>query len=167
MTTEQMPMEELLAREAMILTLLRGYPSLASSISRGTIESYIIAVADYSSTALADACDRFRIGDVDGYDRRFPPNTAELATMARMYDTIEKREAGVPAEKLKVYPIGAPVPDGYVPLGPIEVDAGHGRIDMRGLSHADKEFVLQHHRLPPKKQDDQQQIGFVPKFQRA
>jgi hypothetical protein len=158
-----MTTEEMLAREALILSLLRGYPSLASSITRGTIDSYVSAVDGYSVSALRNACDRYGTGDVEGYDRRWPPNAAELATLARMYDTIEKRSFE-PAPKLVSYPIGGQPPAGHVPLGPDEVNFGHGRINMRGLDHRTKEFVLRHKRLP--EPEETKQIGVVPKLQR-
>lgn len=158
-----MTTEETLAREALILSLLRGYPSLASSITRGVIDSYVSAVDGYSVTALRNACERYRTGDVEGYDRRWPPNAAELATMARMFDELAKRDTER-APKLVVYPIGGEPPPGHVPLGPIEVNFGHGRIDMRGLDHKTKEFVMQHKRLP--EPAETKQIGVVPRLQR-
>lgn len=157
-----MTTEEALAREALILSLLRGYPSLASSITRGTIDSYVAAAGGYSVSALRDACERYRSGDVEGYDRRWPPNAAEVATLARMYDTIEKRDTE-PAPKLVSYPMGGEPPAGYAPLGPLEADFGHGRINMRGLDHKAKEYVMQHHRLPPAR-PDAKHIGVTPRL---
>jgi hypothetical protein len=40
------------------------------------------------------------------------------------------------------YRIGEPPPPGTVALGPIEVDFGNGRIDMRSMTPAEKETVL-------------------------
>ncbi len=160
-----MTTEEMLAREALILSLLRGYPSLASSITRGVIDSYVAAVEGYSVSSLRNACERYRTGDVEGYDRRWPPNAAELATVARMYDTIERRETEPPVPKLVSYPIGGEPPPGYVAMGPVEVSFDGGpRINMRDMSPREREYVMQHKRLPPR--DGDKQIGVGPKLQR-
>lgn len=146
--------------------VLRLMANFLFSATDAQIDAYIAALAIYSPKAVRQAVDRLIDGQVQR-NHEFMPKAPEVAIQARMFHEIEQRLNGEAAEKLVRYPIGGNPPEGYVPLGPIEVDAGHGRIDMRGLTHEEKEFVLQHHRLPPKKQDDQQQIGFVPKFQRA
>lgn len=154
---------EELARKTLILGLLEGYLTLASSITEGTVDSFLSATSGYSISALRAACERYSTGDVDGHDRRFPPNAGELAAMARMFDDIEKRRAA-PAEALVAYPIGAEPPAGYVPLGPLEIDHGYGRINLRGLDHPTKEFVMVNKRLPAP--EEAKRIGVVPKLQR-
>jgi hypothetical protein len=150
------------AIESEVLRLMANFLFSATDTQ---IDAYIAALAIYSPKAVKQAVDRLIDGQVQR-NHEFMPKAPEVAIQARMFHEIEQRLNGEAAEKLVSYPIGAPVPEGYVPLGPLEVDAGHGKIDLRGLSHADKEFVLRHHRLPPRK-DEQQRVGFTPKFQRA
>jgi hypothetical protein len=157
-----MTTEESLALEALILTLLRGFPSSAASVSRGLIDSYVSILGTYSIKSVRQACDRYAHGQVERADDRFAPSAAELAQMARMFDEIAKPAL---VEQLVVYPIGGEPPPGHVPLGPLEIDHGHGRIDMRGMDHRTKEFVLKHHRLP--EPGETKRVGFTPKFQRA
>lgn len=139
--------------------------SFRFSATDAQIDAYVKALEPYSAKAVRQAVDRLVDGQVQR-NNEFMPMAPEVAIQARMFHEIEQRLTGDPAEKLVSYPIGAPVPEGYVPLGPLEVDAGHGKIDLRGLNHKDKEYVLTHHRLPPRK-EEQQQVGFRPKFQRA
>lgn len=151
--------------DAIEIEVLRLIDSFRFSASGAQIDAYIAAVSGYSANAVRQAVDRLVGGHVQR-NHEFMPNAPELAIQARMFHEIEQRSAGAPAEKLVSYPMGELPPPGHVPLGPLEVDAGHGRIDLRGLSHKDKEYVLTHHRLPTRK-DEQQQVGFTPKFQRV
>lgn len=161
--------EDTLAREALIITFLRGYPNLASSIGKATISAYLAAVDRYSVTALQGALDRYRANEVAGHDKRFVPNAIELADVVRMFDTAEryqrKRAAGIGhRDDVISIPIGSDPPPGYVPLGPLQVDFGSGRIDMRGMDHATKEHVLTHKRLPAV--DTGKRLAVTPKLQR-
>ena len=151
-----------LTHERLILRLFASFPNLASTATVATRDAYAAAVSTFSVEAVKRACERFSTGDVEGVDRHYGPSAAELAAMARMFQQIKDRQ-DVPAERLISVPIGRPMPEGYVPLGPIEVDFGHGRIDMRQLDHQAKEFVLKHKRLPDP--EERKQVGVQPRLQ--
>lgn len=157
---------ELAAIEAEVLRL---FDSFRYSATDGQIDAYITAVSAYSPWAVSKAVDRLVSGGVDR-QHQFAPTAAELAQQARLFDGIKPDDDdGAPAERLVSYPIGGEPPPGFVPLGPIEVAFEGRRIDMRGLDHATKEFVLEHHRLPEPGEMGKpaEQIEFTPKFQRA
>ncbi len=145
--------------------MLEAFPS--GAITDGTPAAYADAVAECSNEAVTLACEDFASGRIDGRDKRWAPSGAEFAERVRLMDmAIARRDdTALPAEPLTVYRLGTEPPAGFVPLGPLEIDHGHGRIDMRRLSHADKEYVLTHHRLPPAKAD--KRIGVTPRLQRA
>lgn len=151
-----------LTHERLILRLFASFPNLASTATAATRDAYVAAVSAFSVESVKRACERFATGDVEGVDRHYGPSAAELASMARMFQSIRDRQ-DAPAEHVISVPIGRPLPPGYVPLGPIEVDFGHGRIDMRKLDHKAKEFVLKHQRLPDP--EERKQVGVQPRLQ--
>lgn len=136
------------AKEASILTLLEGYRS--SQVTDEFIEACCRAAEPYSVEAVARACQRFADGDVPGHNSAFLFHAAQLAEQCRFFDDMLSRQADA-GEQLVSYPIGALPPPGTVPLGPLDADFGHGRINMRKLSPADKEFVMTNGRLPPQR----------------
>lgn len=150
------------AKRALILGMLEAWPS--GNVTSGTDAAYASAVENESREAVKVACAEFAAGTLDR-DHRFAPTGAEFAQRVRLIETaIAYRDrTAPPAPKLVSYPIGGEPPPGYVPLGPLEADFGHGRIDMRGLDHRTKEYILQHHRLPPA---DTKRIGVQPRLQR-
>lgn len=131
------------------------------------IDAYIAALSIYSPTAVKQAVDRLIDGQVQR-NHEFMPKAPEVAIQARMFHEAEQRKNADPVEKLVPYPIGGEPPPGYVPLGPIEVAFEGRRIDMRGMDHKTKEFVMTHKRLPePNELGEKPQVGFSPRFQRA
>lgn len=144
--------------------MLEAFPS--GAITEDTPLAYADAVAECSIEAVKLACHDFASGRVEGRDKRWVPSGAEFAERVRLMDkAIARRDGTAPAiEETKVYRIGESPPAGYVPLGPVSVDFGHGRIDMKALSHKDKEYVLQHQRMP---EPETKRVGFTPKLQRA
>lgn len=115
------------------------FDAFRTSPTENQIRAYIAALDGCSAEATRDACRAFVTGTVSEFKYDYgPPTAPRLATLARMLEPI-KAEAG----EIVVYPIGELPPPGFMPLGPTSVDFGHGRIDLRGLSHAEKEAILQ------------------------
>lgn len=138
------------AREALILNLLSGFLSIADRITTEALGAYVSATADYSVDALKAACGDFQRAEVPGWNPNFVLTAPQLAERARMWHGLLNRVAG--KDKLTSYPIGAPLPPGKEPLGPLKVDFGNGMIDMSSMSYAEKEAVLAAKGLP--KPDD-------------
>jgi hypothetical protein len=113
------------AKEAAILGLLAGYPSFKATDE--FINALLAAVEPYSATAVADACKRFADDGVPDHDKRFVINAAELAGQARLFDGIYNTVR--------------------VPLysGILEMDFGHGRVDMRGLTVDEQDEIMRRH----------------------
>lgn len=152
------------AKRALILTMLEAFPS--GAYTAGTPTAYADTVEDCSGEAVGLACADFAAGRVPERDQRWAPTAAEFAERARLMDrAIARRDGTAPAiEETKVYRIGESPPEGYVPLGPIEADFGHGRLNLRGLTHAQKEEALRTQRMP---ETEPKRVGFTPKLQRA
>lgn len=144
--------------------MLRLFDSFRYSATNAQIDAYISAVSSYSPGAVKQAVDRLVNAEVDR-KHEYVPNAPELAQQARMFHEIEQRKTAEPTERLVSYPIGGSPPPGYEPLGPIEVDFGHGKINLRGMTYAEKMEVYRLKRLPDRADD--KRIGFAPKFQRA
>lgn len=111
----------------MIVQLLEGYLSSASSVTEATIASYVAATEEYELEALRQACQRFNKGDVPGHNNAFPPSAPELAEQARLFDGILKN---LRAKDVPLY------------SGLTEIDYGSGRIDMRGLTVAEQDRIM-------------------------
>lgn len=131
--------DEKLAAKTMIVGLLGGFPSSQSQITEAVVSSYLMAVEDYSIEALRTACKRFLSGDVPGHNNSYVPNAPELAAQTRMFESLLHP---VPAVETVHYGIGTLPPPGYEPLGPLSVDFGHGPIDMRHMSAAEKDEIF-------------------------
>ena len=139
-----------LAIESLVIEVLSGYGS-ASDLSEPNINSYVSCLAEFNVEAVAHAVRQFRMGQVEGHNNAFPPSAPALAKLTAIYNDVLLRIARAKddSKRLVAYPMGAEPPAGTVPLGPLEVDFGKGRIDMREMAPAEKEFVMKHQRLPP------------------
>jgi len=129
-----------------LMATFSGSPTTAAAI-----DAYLGAIAEYSDEAVTLACKRFIAGDVPGQNKSFRPSAPELVEQVRLFANaiaFREREASK-RDALVAYPMGGELPVGMVPLGPLEVDFGKGRIDMREMAPAEKEFVMKHQRLPP------------------
>lgn len=133
------------AKETEILNLLAGFSG--SPITDANVDAYLDAVEDYSAEAVALACRRYLAGDVPGQNKAFRPSAAELVEQVRLFVSAIKYQAR--ADGLIAYRMGEAPPDGTVALGPVEVDFGSGRIDMRNMSPAEKAKVFEHRGRPP------------------
>lgn len=140
------------ARRVVILQLLSGFLGIADRLTDASLASFVSASADCSIEALRAACNEFAGGEVAGWDSAYPPNAPQIAARAKFWDQLLKRlEAPAVPElgALKVYAIGAPVPEGHEPLGPIRVNFGGRDISLAGLRHDQKEAILRNKGLPP------------------
>lgn len=133
------------ARLKMIRTMLAGFPSSASGITELTPAAYLMALEGYSNQAVADACKYF----LRPSSRTYPPPANELAQIAEMMSGgAHDPDDATDMRNLTGYPIGELPPPGMVPAGQVSIDYGHGRIDMRRLSHEEQERVFKTHRAP-------------------
>ena len=131
-----------MAKEASILRMLAGYPSLAGKVTRATIDAYLIAVEDFHPGAVeagARACLKDRIKTDDG-KTSYGPSAQGLSRAAAIYQTLYDNRR---RDNYVSYPIGGQPPAPMVPLGPTSVDFGFGPIDMSQMTHAEKERVLE------------------------
>ena len=111
------------AREAVILKLIEGYPSLAGRATRGLIDAYVDASEHCDIGALNQACKRFARGEVPGQNAAFPPTAAEVAAHAAMLDELRKQTV------VRLY------------NGLLDMDFGHGRVDLRGLTTEEQDQI--------------------------
>jgi hypothetical protein len=123
--------------------MMAGFPFLAGRVDRAIIDAYLAAVANNSVEAVALACRRFAEGDVPGWDAGRAPTAPQVAQQARIFDQARAYQANREArDRLVAYKMGELPPPGATPIGPLEVDFGNGRIDMRDMTPTDKETVL-------------------------
>lgn len=136
-------------KEIQILQLLAGFS--ASPVTATTIDAYLAAVDEYSAEAVTLACKRFAAGDVPGQNKAFRPSVPELVEQVRLFvSAIRIRDAGKEERaQLVSYPIGGEPPPPMKALGPVEVDFGGGRINMRDMTPTEKEAVLAEKGAPP------------------
>jgi hypothetical protein len=131
--------------------MFSGFLSSLAKVTKGVISSYAETLEPYSLEVVTLACARFKDCDVPDQSREFAPSVAALADQCRLFrDAIAFRDRNkAEREKIIVYPIGELPPPPAVPLGPISVDFGHGRIDMRDKTPAEREAIMQAKGLPP------------------
>lgn len=109
----------------MIRTMLSGYPGSASGIKPTTPKAYWMLLTDIPLEIIGKAC-RSLMEEIP--PRKFAPNASELHARARLF---------MPPE---------PGPTLYT--GIMDVDFGHRRIDMRGLTPEQQEEVFRTKRAP-------------------
>lgn len=124
--------------------MLSGRLNSQSAIGPDTVKAYLIAVDDCTLPAVLKACEAFTKGIVEGFNNDFAPTGARLAEEARKWDEAIKAIASMRErrERLVSYPIGQLPPPPLVPLGPMSIDHGAGKIDMSKMTHAEKEKLL-------------------------
>jgi len=111
------------AKRAAIYSLLRGYWQLAEKLDRSLLNTYSSAVDECSIEAVKLVCQRIASGQA-GLNSSFPPTPADIAERAILLD------AG-----------GKPAPRLY--NGLIEMDWGHGRVDLRGLKQEEQDKLIE------------------------
>lgn len=135
------------AREALILKLIEGYPSLAGRATRGLIDAYVDATAGCSLDALQGACQRYARGEVPGQAAAYAPTAPELAAQARVFD-LPTPEPPRARPEIVAYPLGGRPPEGYEELGPVVIEIRGRNVDMRKFSLRQKLEALLNDRLP-------------------
>lgn len=123
---------------------MNNFPASLSNITQGVVNAYVEATADCEIEAILRSADQYGGGRVDEHKGPYAPPAPDFARNARMWVQALRVLRGAAEEQVKLvaYPIGGEPPPPLVPLGPIEIDHGFGKIDMREMSHADKEAVI-------------------------
>lgn len=127
--------KERLAREAIIQKLIAGYPSWAHSATQGHIDAFVDASAAFSLESLRKAQERFHSADgVPGKDAHSWPTAREFATQAKLFELHARRQG-----------------NSLVLLhnGLLEMDFGHGRVDLRGLTTDEQDRIIKLNGLAP------------------
>lgn len=109
-------------RKVALYNLLKGYWQLAEKLDRGMLNTYAAAVEDVSPEAVALACKRIASGQA-GLNTSFPPTPADIGERARLLDAASK-------------------PEPRLLNGLIDMDFGHGRVDMRGLTAPEQDAII-------------------------
>lgn len=124
---------------------MNAFPGSLSTVTAGVIDAYVEATLEGSEEAIVRSIEQYRSGRVEEHRGAFAPAAPDFARNVRAWDkalaVLAEREAPK-RDRLVSYPIGELPPPPLEPLGPLEVDMGNGRIDMRGMTHAEKEAIL-------------------------
>jgi len=106
------------AKKAKVLDLLEGYSSLIGKDLSGLTRALCRVAEPYPLDVVIDATER--LADTS----RFPPTPAELAEACATFNDL------LHPKVVQLY------------TGIIEMDFGHGRIDMRGLTRAEQDRII-------------------------
>lgn len=139
------------AREALILNLIAGYPSLAGRASTALIDAFILATEDEPIEALKAACTDFGTGQVPGHDFNYPLNAPQLAVRARFWSDLHRRLKPKDAHQrplIMAYAVGQTPPEGYEPLGPIKMEIEGIMRDTSDWTPAEKDEAMKFGRMP-------------------
>ena len=111
--------------------MMSGFPSSQSSITEETIRAYAFSTEDYPIEVLRLACKRFATGVVPGHNNAFMPSAAEISEECRHLEELEK---SIHAARIPQNP----------EHGMINVDFGHGKIDLRDktMAQVDEIFAI-------------------------
>ncbi len=108
---------------------MERWPAHASKITARTVAPYIDAVSECSLEAIERACRAFGTGAVPDWNPDYgPPVPVRLAMLARLLE---------PTKSVPLYG------------GLLEVDFGHGRIDLRGLKIEEQDAIMRQHGKTP------------------
>lgn len=118
--------EEVTAKAAAIYDLLVGYHQLTEKLTDAFLDGFVRVVDDCSPEAVRKACLRIASGRAPGVNSNFPPTPADVAISARLYQDMA-------AERVPLY------------SGILEMDWGHGRVDMRGLTVDEQDRIIEGH----------------------
>jgi hypothetical protein len=120
------------AKEVAILQMMNGFPS-SSRIKDENVEAYLVAVEDVSPDAVRRSCAQFLSGKVPDHSNAFMPTAAELSANARAWDAA----IGQLTADRELARLGTKIENGL-----LEMDFGHGMVDMRGLSTAEQDVII-------------------------
>lgn len=119
----------------MISMMIAGFPASAAGVTEFTVQAYILAVEDFSTEVVMEACRYFRRPS----DRTYAPSAPELADICRMMSRPERDLDDVTdMRNLISFPQGALPPPGYELVGSLSIDYGHGKIDTRRMTEAER-----------------------------
>jgi hypothetical protein len=110
-------------KKAAIMMMMHGFPSSQSGITGDTVSAYLLAVESIDAEAVKRACARFLGGRVPGHNNAFLPTAGEIAAEAMKLDHR--------ADLVSLH------------NGLLEMDFGHGRIDMRGLTEPEQDRIIE------------------------
>lgn len=113
------------AKAAAMYDLLSGYWQLSEKLNDALLATYERAVDKCSAEAVSLVCQRIASGQA-GLNSSFPPTPADIAERAALLDAGNTR----PVTLLN---------------GLIEMDFGHGRVDMRGLDDVQQDAIIRGH----------------------
>lgn len=159
------------AREALILNLIAGYPSLAGRASTALIDAFIGATEDEPIEALKVACTDFARGEVPGHDPAYPLTAPQLAQRTRFIADLHRRLKPKDARQrplIVAYAVGQTPPEGYEPLGPIKMEIEGIMRDTSDWTPAEKDEAMKFGRMPASRTigADPKRIGITPSLKR-
>lgn len=144
-------------REMAVQVMLDGY---TMPTTQGLVNAILRAADPYSDRVVAAVIRNFADGLVPGKDNAYPPQAPEFAAECRRLramlesgDTPKLRAVPdgmrtVGGGRFLVVPPGQPVPPGFSTIGPTSVSFGGKNLDLSHYAPAQKEWIIEHGRLP-------------------
>ena len=144
-------------REMAVQIMLDGY---TMPTSQALVNAILRSADPYSDRVVAAVIDNFAGGLVPGKDNAYPPQAPEFAAECRrMQGVLESRDMpklrAVPdgmrtvgGGRFLVVPNGQPMPPGFSTIGPTSVSFGGKNLDLSEYHPAQKEWIIEHGRLP-------------------
>ncbi|MBP8309397.1 MAG: hypothetical protein KAY46_19135 [Burkholderiaceae bacterium] len=146
-----------ITREMAVQLLLDGY---TMPTSQSLVNAILRAADPFSDRVVAAVIGNFSDGLVPGKDNAYPPQAPEFAAECRrMQGVLESRDMpklrAVPdgmrtvgGGRFLVVPPGQPLPEGFRTIGPVSVSFGGKNLDLSEYHPAQKEWIIDHGRLP-------------------
>lgn len=143
-------MDQALAKEAAIISMLERFLMGQTRDISGPLGILLRSVEEYPLAAVVGACRAYAGGEVAGHNNSFVPNAVQFIVEVKRHVPLGvwDRSDLTDIRNLRPYPIGGLPPPGTVPLGPVSVDFGYGKIDMTKLTPKEQEAVFRNKRLP-------------------
>lgn len=115
--------------------LFAAFPASSRADDLLAVKTYLTVLEPFSTEAVRRSVQQFITGKVPTHDGRFVPSAAELARNVDQWHTVLCQIE----ENRKALPLAS---------GIMQVDFGHGPIDMSKLSLAEQDEVLRTGRAP-------------------
>jgi hypothetical protein len=115
--------------------LFSAFPSSPRDDELLSLKTYLEALSGYSVEAIERSVEQFIRGLVATHDGRFAPSAAELARNVKQWDDVLREIA----ERRNTPPLAS---------GIMNVDFGHGPIDMTRLTRDEQDEVLRTGKAP-------------------
>lgn len=116
-------MSESKAKRAKVLDLLDGYSSLIGKELTGLTNALCVVADRYSGDVVMEACIRLAL------TCKFPPTPADMSEACEAFNDM------LHPKIITLY------------NGMIDMDFGHGRIDMQGLTEPEQDQIIRQHGL--------------------